>query len=138
MEPPLAIRFRGMREWIVDALQVLADPDYQQRVWIRREYPHPGFFDNLDMNIHTLFDDAVVLPDPEPAIGALIYPDEVEVLRALGAVFEPLIDELGNVGDADYLAHPRWAEVVRRAADAYRVMHANDQRHATEGPPSGT
>ncbi|TCK20424.1 SCO4402 family protein [Pseudonocardia endophytica] len=127
MESPVeTIRYGDFRAAVVDALRVLADPEYQERVWIRHEFP-PGIkYDELDYRVHILFDDMVVLPDPEPAIGALIYPDEVDTLRALGAVFESLIDELGDVGDAEYLAHPRWTDVVRGAAEAYRVLHAND------------
>lgn len=41
----------------MEALESLADRDYQQRVWIEHQYPHDDFYDELDLEIHILFDD---------------------------------------------------------------------------------
>lgn len=62
--------------------------------------PHPDHADNLDMNIHILFDDTSLLPDPLSGVGWYIYADEVEPLRLLGAVLDPLIDEIGDDVDS--------------------------------------
>lgn len=130
--PVEQIRFPEMRTEVVLAVRSLSDPDYQQRVWIRGEYPRENFHDNFTENVHVLFDDVVVLPDPQVGVGAVLYPDEVDAMKALGEVLDPLIDELGNVDDAAYLAHPKWAEVVHRAKNAYQVLHANDNQHSTD------
>lgn len=103
------------------------DRDYQERVWIRHELPHPEYYDELNLNVHTLFDDSTVLPDPTSAVGDVLYPDEVEPLRALGAVYGPLIDEIGDKTYAVYLAHPQWAEVVRAAGEAWSAMRAHGE-----------
>lgn len=120
------IRYPDMRAEVVGAVKALADPDYQQRVWIRQEFPHENFYDDFTQKAHILFDDVLVLPEPESAVGDVLYPNEVDALRALGEVLDPLIDELGEAPDARYLDHPQWAEVIRKAENAYRVLSNND------------
>ena len=123
-----SLQYPDMRAEVVDAVRSLADPSYQQRVWIRREYPEEGFYDDLTTNVNILFDDVCVLPEPEQRVGVVLYPSEVGVMKELGDVLDPLIDELGDVSDARYLEHPQWAEVVRRAQRAYEVLHQNDSK----------
>ncbi len=116
------VRFPEMRAEAVGAVRALSDRAYQDRVWIRRELPTPTFMDGLDLNVHILFDDTRVLPDPTPVVGVVIHADEVESLQALGDVLALLIDDLGDVPDADYLADPRWAQVVDAAVAALAAM----------------
>lgn len=121
----MTIKYPGVRTQVLAAVEALADREYQERVWIRHELPHPGYYDELDLSVHTLFDDAAVLPDPASAVGTVLHPDEVGPLDGLGAVFGPLIDDLGDQPDAVYLADPRWDDVVRAAAGAWEVMRAH-------------
>ncbi|GAB3007141.1 SCO4402 family protein [Saccharothrix stipae] len=121
----MTIRYPGVRTQVLSAVESLADREYQERVWIRGELPHPGYYDELDLSVHTLFDDAAVLPDPASAVGAVLHAHEVGPLHELGAVFGPLIDDLGDQPDAVYLADPRWDDVVRAAVKAYEVMRAH-------------
>lgn len=121
------IRYPEARVQVLAAVEALADPEYQRRVWIRGELPKPEYVDDLTVNVHILFDDFTVLPDPAPRAGYSLYPDEVEPLRALGAVLDPLLDELDGQPDERYLEHPQWTEVVRAAASAWTVMRANEQ-----------
>lgn len=122
-----SVRHPSMRAEVVLAVQSLADPAYQQRVWIRREYPQDNFFDDLTQNVNILFDDTGVLPDPSSAVGDILYPSEVASMTALGNVLDPLIDELGNADDAQYLDHPQWSQVVRSAHAAYTALNTNAQ-----------
>lgn len=127
MEPPVdTIRYPQMRAEVLEAVRALSDPDYQQRVWIRGEYPHEGFYDDLTTNIHTLFDDVCVLPDPHTRVGVVLYPDEVEALTGLGQHLDPLINELGDAADAHYLEHPQWTSVVAAARRSYETLRRND------------
>lgn len=127
MEPPVdAIRYPEMRAEVVEATRALADPEYQHRVWIRGEYPHEGFYDDLTTNIHTLFDDVCVLPNPHSRVGFVLYPNEVEALHALGELLDPLINELGDTNDAQYLSHPQWPEITNKAQHAYETLRSND------------
>ncbi|MEY8040070.1 hypothetical protein AB8O55_11750 [Saccharopolyspora cebuensis] len=127
MEPAVTpVTYPEMRAEVIDALGCLSDPDYQQRVWIRHEYPTEGFYDDLTINVNILFDDARVLPDPEPRVGWVLHPTEVDAMRTLGQALEPLIDNLGEASDARYLEHPQWPEIITRARHAHQVLVHND------------
>lgn len=121
------IRYPQMRAEVIEAVRSLADPHYQNRVWIRREYPHEGFYDDLTATVNTLFDDTSVLDDPAASVGVVLHQDETEAMRALAAVLSPLVDELAGASDAAYLAHPAWADVVSRAKAAYAALRRNGQ-----------
>lgn len=64
------IRFPGIRTQIVSAIVGLSDRDCQERVWIRHELPYPGYYDEFDLAVHSLFDDSPILPAPAPAASA--------------------------------------------------------------------
>jgi hypothetical protein len=77
LEPPVIdVKYPEMRREVINALIALADPEYQQRVWIDGNYPRDNFYDDLSLNINILYD--TVLPDPTPRIGAVLL-DENEV-----------------------------------------------------------
>jgi hypothetical protein len=125
-----AIEFPEMRAEVICALRSLSDLDYQRERWGRYE-PGISFYDDLDLNIHILYDDAAVLPDPEPDVPALLYVSEVGALRSVDAVLSPIISELGDAADSVYMSHPRWPEVARAAAEAFALMKANDDEART-------
>ncbi len=103
------------------ALAAFSDRDYQERVWVPRNYPHLNFYDDLTQNVHVLYDDSQVLPDPESRGRWVLLPgDELDRLRALDSVLGPMIDELGEAPDAAYLQDPRWPSVIRREPGAVR------------------
>lgn len=124
-----AVRFPAARRELLSALRALADLEYQRRVWIRRELPTPGYYDELDLEIHVLYDDTCVLPNPELCVGTVIRASEVEALRRLDGVLGPVIDELGNSADEDYLAHEDWTAVAAAAKDA---LVATERSEAAE------
>ncbi|WP_425387933.1 SCO4402 family protein [Amycolatopsis nigrescens] len=122
------IRFPGIRTQILEAIEGLADREYQERVWIRHELPHPGYYDELDLAVHTLFDDSPLLPAPAPGcVGELIYPDEEAPIAHLGEIFGSILEELGDVPDIEYLNHPKWPELVRRAGIVHEIMKRNEE-----------
>ena len=116
------LRYPEMRAEVIAALTSLSDRDYQQRVWVERRMPGPNYDDSLDTVVHTLFDDIDVCVDPERWVGLVLQPGEVEALQAVGSVFRSVLDDLGDVADADYLADARWPEVVSRAASARAAL----------------
>jgi hypothetical protein len=127
LEPAMnQVRFPGLRFQVLDAIESLADRKYQERVWLRHEMPRPGYYDDLDLQVHTLFDDTAVLTEPESTVGEILHPSETVAMRRLGEVLGPLIKELGDAPDSAYLADPRWAEVVRLAAEALAVLRASE------------
>ncbi|WP_143061026.1 SCO4402 family protein [Saccharopolyspora shandongensis] len=129
VEPPVeSIRYPEMRAEVIDAVRSLSDLDYQRRVWIRHEYPQDGFYDDLTTNVNILFDDTCVLPEPEQRVGVVLHFSEVEAIKALGEVLDPLIGELGDASDGQYLEHPQWPEVVTRAQRAYQILSRHENR----------
>lgn len=133
--PVTEILYPEMRESVVRALRAFADPEYQQRVWIDRRFPHEGFYDDLDLNISILYDDCVVLPDPRTRIGTvLIDGAEIGRLADLDGVLDPLIRRLGDVPDRRYVEDAAWPRVVE-AARAALVAMTGDERDARRHEP---
>jgi hypothetical protein len=123
METVVIIEFPLMRAEVEHAVGCLADVEYQQRVWIRREMPSPTYYDDLDTNIHVLFDDCKVLPDPTGMIGSVLRRgEEIERLAELGNTLDAMIRDLRNAPDAAYLADVRWPTVVAQAAAEQAVV----------------
>lgn len=112
-----------MRLQVFSAVNALADREYQQRVWIDQIYPRENYYDDLDLNIHILYDDTSVLPDPTTTLGQILASRaEVDALRSLAERLDPIIDELGDSPDSAYLSHPRWPGVVDAAESAREIM----------------
>lgn len=125
MEPPVGhIRFPKARENVVSALRSLADRTYQEQEWgvYRKERSR---YDDLSLTVNLLYDHQV-LPNPADCIGDVLFPSEVEPLLCLSKVLEPLIEELGDRPDLDYMKDPRWTLVVEAAAVALTVFDQND------------
>jgi hypothetical protein len=121
---PGRVRYPDMRREVALAVEHLADPEYQRRVWVERTYPSPTYHDDLNMALHTLYDDTGIATDVQREIGATLLNEREaglvqEVVRALD-------DVLGEVGDqaADdaILSSNRWPRVVAAAAEAWREM----------------
>lgn len=114
-----------MRAEVMGALRALSDPKDQRSTWGKYQ-PGVHFYDDLDVNVHILYDDSQVLPNPESAVSSLLRESEVPALQAVDAALSPMIQDLGDCPDADYLSDPRWPVVVRAAEEAITVMEAND------------
>jgi hypothetical protein len=119
------IEFPDMRNEVISALRSLSDPIHQQTRWGRYE-EGVNYYDDLALNIHILYDDCQVLPDPETATPAVLHAAEVSAFQALEDVLGPMIDDLGDRPDAHYTNDPRWVEVIRAARDALAMMRAAD------------
>jgi hypothetical protein len=118
------VRFPQMRADAVDAVRSLADPDHQQRVWLRREYPQPGYFDDLTTNITILYDDTRVLEDPAATVGAVLRSDrEAAALAPLAEALDKMFAEMGtSCDDASYLNSAHWPAVVEAARSALGAL----------------
>lgn len=119
------VEFPSMRSEVISALRSLSDRAYQEARWGRVE-PGVNFFDNLTLNIHTLYDDCCVLPEPESRLGTVLLPADVDVLLRLHAVLWPILADLGEKPDAAYLQDPRWGRVLNAAKQALAVMTSSD------------
>lgn len=120
------VEFPSMRAEVIGALRALSDPEHQRVTWGKYE-SGVSYYDDLDMNVHILYDDAQVLPDPESAVPSLLYESEVSALQAVHAVLGQMIQDLGDSPDAEYLSDARWADVVRAAREALAVMKTSGE-----------
>ncbi|HEU5023589.1 MAG TPA: hypothetical protein VFV01_01585 [Spirillospora sp.] len=113
-----------MRREVIEALQALSDPEYQRRVWVDRNYPQPGFYDDLTHNINVLYDDTSVAEDPRGQIGlTLENAEEVAAMERLTAVLDPILDSLPTkIDDGAVISLPDWGAVVRAAREAVDII----------------
>lgn len=128
MEHPMksAITFPEMRNEVIGALRSLSDLAHQQTRWGRVE-EGVNYYDDLTLNVHILYDDCRVLPSPDGAVPDILHAAEIAAFRALDSALGPMIRELGDRPDEDYLADPRWPHVLGAAREALVVMEACDQ-----------
>lgn len=122
--------FPPMRAEVMEALRALSDPEHQFSKWGRYE-PGVEYYDDLDMNVHILYDDVQVLPDPASAVSSVLDESEISAMQALHAALGEMIRDLGDVSDAIYLSDPRWPAAIRAAQGALVAMNANDDGHST-------
>jgi hypothetical protein len=120
------VTFPEMRLEVIDALRSLSDPEHQRTKWGRYD-ELTNYYDDLTLNVHTLYDDCQVLPTPEAAVPDVIQEEEVPAFRQLGAVLGPLISELGELPDDAYRHDARWPKIIEAAAHALAVMRRTDE-----------
>lgn len=124
----IEVKFPEMRKSVIGAVKSLADRDYQRRVWVEGRYPNEQYYDDFSMNVHILFDDTVVLEDPEKYLGAILASHaEVGVMEVLADALERLLDIEGRErSDLEYMESPHWDAVVTAAETAYRELTSDD------------
>lgn len=120
------IRFPEMRLQIISALRSLSDVQHQQARWGRVE-DGVNYYDDLSLNVHVLYDDCAVLPEPGAAVGIAIHSEEVPAFAELELVLGPMLDDLGDAADEAFTNDPRWPAVVRAAGEALAVMKRTDE-----------
>ena len=120
------VEFPDMRHEVIAAVRSLSDAEHQRRQWGKVE-AGVNYYDDLSLTVHVLYDDCQVLPTPEAAVPAVLYPGEVVAFRGLDSALGPLIADLGDRPDDDYLADPRWGSVVEAAGAALRLMEASER-----------
>lgn len=121
-----SVEFPEMRAEVLGALRALSDSVHQHTRW-GRYVPGIEYYDDLDMNIHILYDDCRVLPSPERAAPQILYSSEIPALRSVSDALGPILHELGDSPDTEYINNPQWANVLHAASVAVAIMHLNDQ-----------
>ena len=118
------VQYPELRDQVLTALKALADPRHQRTRWGVEE-PGVDYYDDLMLNVHILYDDCKVLPDPSTTVGAVIVEAEVPLLRALQDALGPLLDEFGGSPDSTYMCDPRWPGVIATARTALDAMNSD-------------
>lgn len=119
------VKYPEMRSEVVEAVRALSDPGYQHSQWGRYE-DGVNYYDDLTLNIHVLYDDSMVLPDPHVAVPDVLHESEVSVFAALEQALGPMIKDLGDEPDSAYISDPRWRAVVEAAASVLLAMRHSD------------
>jgi hypothetical protein len=117
------VTYPEMRNEVISALESLSDANHQRTVWLRPG-SIPNYYDDLTLCSHILYDDCRVLPDPQVSVPAVLHQEEISAFAKLEHALGPMIDELGDRPDEDYLNDPRWPSVVEAARVALEVMKA--------------
>lgn len=118
------VEFPEMRAEAIEALRAIADPDYQRRMWVEEVGQHPRIIENLDTNIHILYDDTRVAEVPYERIGTILRTEsEARALEEFDHVMSPFLDSLDSAADdATIIAMPQWQAIVAAAQKALQVL----------------
>ncbi|WP_083974872.1 SCO4402 family protein [Kitasatospora mediocidica] len=117
------------------ALHMLADPVFQQDYWVAGR---DGFGDVTDAVYRLVEDSWLDRWSAEKYIGTVVRDaDEAALVDAAVLRVLRILHEVGADAPATtYLAHPDWPEAVRAAADAHRLLAANDGEDPAAPPRS--
>jgi len=118
-----AVRFPALRNDVANSLKVLADPEYQQRVWLDRRPLEDEPVITWDTVVNMLYDDAQLGDGARSAIGDVLrHESEARAVDAVLASLEQAFVQAGGIeAPVDVLLEtPAWSVVVEsaRAADA--------------------
>ncbi len=114
-----------MRLEVVASVASLADAEYQQRVWIDREWPSEGYYDDAANSIEWLDENTRAFDDPEGLVGIMLFADEVLPMSLLAVRVRAILDDLGIVDSATFMADPRWPAVMEVAGRLRALMEHN-------------
>lgn len=126
------VKYPHMRSEVIEAVRALSDPRYQGTSWGRHE-EGVSFYDDFTLNVHILYDDCMVLPDPRVAVPDVLHAGEISAFIELERALGPMIQDLGEKPDGAYTNDPRWRRVVEAAASALLVMQRLDQETSSTG-----
>lgn len=120
----MVIKYPEMRNQVIEVLRALSDPEYQQRVWVDRKYPHENFYDDLTHNVNVLCDDTRVAEAPYDQIGITLNDSvEAESIEVLAAQLTRILDSAGpDESDASIISRPEWNGVVVAAREALKAF----------------
>jgi hypothetical protein len=103
-----------MRNEVISAVRSLSDKRHQKLNWGRYD-AGVEYYDDLSLNVHVLYDDCMVLPDPRASVPDILQSEEVSAFLQLEQSLGPMIDDLGDEPDSVYVEDPRWDAVVQAA-----------------------
>lgn len=111
----------------------MADINYQQQVWVKKQYPPGVQYDDFDRVVHVLMDDTLLKDAPEKTIGTILE-DEAEmhvVTAVIGAIDHVLKMHGTELTDEEYIHTAEWTQVVETAQAALLVMKKNTMTPAS-------
>lgn len=117
-------KYPEMRKELVGHLQALADPEYQQRVWVEGGSEGAIQHDEFDYAVHFLYDDTQLARDTRSTIGSILRDTgEVDRIETLVSAIEGIFQRYGTeLSDAQYIGLPEWRSVVGAAREALTAV----------------
>jgi hypothetical protein len=101
-------------------LQALANPDYQERVWVNGDYYPEIGHDGFGYVVTFFFEDTMLAEAPEKNVGTIL--ESVEEAHLIRQVCSAILQVVRVVGDeqpdVEYISHPEWQVVVESASEA--------------------
>lgn len=119
------LTYPEMRKELIDYISALSDIEYQQKIWIEKQYPNEKFYDELDYTIHFLYDDTDLATNPYAWIGlVLLNEEEAEGIRKVISVLDEIFLKYGlNLSDKEYIQLKEWDNVIESAKALMRLWH---------------
>ncbi|HNT78706.1 MAG TPA: hypothetical protein PKH77_27165 [Anaerolineae bacterium] len=118
------LKYPGLRNNLIFTLRALADPVYQQKVWVDSITPREGYIDNFDEAVHCIFDALSLEMHLEAAIDVILQdPREADMVKALVQSLNAALNNVpSNVPDQMFIESDYWPAVVRTAREAYTAL----------------
>ena len=112
-----------MRLQLIWCIRMLADKQYQQKVWFEQQPPGLNYYDSIDDVIHCLFDDTPIVEAPDDTIGYILKSqDEAKAMSLVGKAIEKVLENLPqNSSSEAFVNSDYWADVVSMATTAYKI-----------------
>ena len=115
------IDFPEMRAELIENIQALADPTFQQRAWVDHQFPIGNImYHDFDSVIHCLYDDSNIEVNPELGIGVILKnKEEADTVKRLMQAIDAAFNRYGlRLKDSEYMRKPEWETIVCKAKDA--------------------
>lgn len=118
------VKYPALRSELVQHLEALSNPEYQQDVWVKGNSRGKIEHDEFDYVVHFLFDDTPLAEEPQSTIGWILRDQtEAERIARLTAALDEIFIKYGTaLTDEQYIALREWPTVVSRANDCLALL----------------
>lgn len=123
MHPISKLKFPEIRTNLFRFVSSLADLEYQKTKWGKFD-PSAGSYDDFDMAVSFIYDDACLNDDPAQSIGTILIDDhEVVALTRLIAAIDNLLGKYGNdLSDDQYIKKFEWKAILDCAKEVMKLI----------------
>ena len=128
----MTVKYPDLRRECIGYMRGLADPEYQERVWIKGIAP-PNYVDSFGDTVGFFFDGCTLGEDVEGCIGEILEDaSEAQAVREVMDGLHLLLKKYGKrLKDNEYMAKPEFAAIVQAARAACNTIRGA----STETPP---
>ncbi|WP_373700935.1 hypothetical protein [Neisseria dentiae] len=119
----------NMRKELISYVDSLSDIDYQERVWVQKNFPSSNFYDDFDESIHFFYDDTSLSEDPFEYIGSILLNNqEAEAVSSLISALDDIFSKYGlHLSDKEYIELTEWIHVINAAKKLKLILFKNQK-----------